>query len=365
MSIPYVDVVSFVHQLLFRLPKSYLLQNANIQRWIHDHNVNIPDGADIYIANSYPLEQMTNAWIMTGSRGTCEGTNAGKNFSVTWKGLDQRTGITTDATTIKYNDQELSSSTNKNGDSMVLHDGENSVTVWLDLGMIHVQSAPEPERVSSAMGGDPFLFPVDGPPVKLPNTPGRYRMFQHRAQGTYMDIMVDRIHVRLPVTGSWCRPVQDGFYVTGCTIHHGGVVDTVDLRTPHCFQREELPWSTTLRKGRSDETSAELGGIILGTYTSRTLRVGNVGHVEIRVYDNPQILNGLIWSVPPRVHDKVDGLLYRNYRPTLFRSGGKRIGTPFITLPPKGRLLCQRPLSTGNDVPTSIYQPRLFNLLHQ
>jgi hypothetical protein len=46
------------------------------------------------------------------------------------------------------------------------------------------------EQVQATSGGDPYIFPVDGPHVKLPNTPERYRMYQHRLAGVYVDARV-------------------------------------------------------------------------------------------------------------------------------------------------------------------------------
>ena len=51
-----------------------------------------------------------------------------------------------------------------------------------------VTTHPVTQTVQAAVAGDPYVFPVDGPPVKLPNAPCSYRMFQDRVTGAYADM---------------------------------------------------------------------------------------------------------------------------------------------------------------------------------
>jgi hypothetical protein len=232
--------------------------------------------------------------------------------------------------------------------------------------------------VTASAAADPYIFPVDGPPVKLPNAPGRYRMFQDKRTGFFVDVDVDfvpEVHQWIleqqkhgKTRNDWSNPVNDGYYLTKCTINSGTSTSTkieLDLRDAKCFDQEDIPWSdSTTRTGISSTVSQELGGIIHGTYQSRSLRFGG-NSVEVRIYDNKQILNALVWTLPSYSPGIIDGLLYKNYRPKLFETSGKFKNTPFIPLPVTGRLLINKSIVGHKEIASSVMKPDLFTAMFQ
>ena len=102
-----------------------------------------------------------------------------------------------------------------------------------------------------------------------------------------------------------------------------------------------------------------MGGLVYGTFVSRVLRIGRVARIEVRLYDNPQILNSFTWHVPAQSDGFVDGLVYRNYTPKLYASGGKHRDVPFIhrsktTLRRKG-------IVNHDEIPESVTHAHVFN----
>jgi hypothetical protein len=213
---------------------------------------------------------------------------------------------------------------------------------------------------TAGCGADPYVFPVVGPPIKLPNHYALYRMYQDRS--VFVDAEVDRRTVDGLEPGALscgATPVRTGYYITRLRSAQW----TVDTTSAACLDRPDLPWENAVAPGRSGDIPTELGGIIHGAYRSRTLRVSPVVRIEIRVYENPQILNAFVWSVPPRSDGRVDGLVYRNYTPSQYVSSGKYLDTPFIPRP-KGppRLLVKTIVGHG-EVAESVTHAHLFNAM--
>lgn len=216
------------------------------------------------------------------------------------------------------------------------------------------------ERWRTAVSaGDPYIFPVEGPPLKLPN-PTMYRMFQHRPTGTYIDAVVDTLSTGLPPrTVDGGVAVDKGYFITRLRVRGTTPLD-IDTTTVRTLHRTDLPWTTGVCRGTICQGDPSMGGIFHGSYRSRTLAVDGLAEVELRLFDNPQILNGLLWKVPPHSCE-TGGLVYANYRPTLFDSGGKRRDMPFIPLPGHGRLFTQKALVGHGEIPESVYTPLTFH----
>ena len=143
---------------------------------------------------------------------------------------------------------------------------------------------------------------------------------------------------------------------------------TFDLWDTSCFERTDIPWVNEVQTGVSSSTSSELGGIIHGTYQSRTLWFDNCNKIEVRIYDNKQILNALVWTLPSYSPGFVDGLLYKNYRPKIFDSSGKHKKNPFIPVPTKTgghRILTTKSIVGHREESASVLQPTLFNKMFQ
>jgi hypothetical protein len=217
------------------------------------------------------------------------------------------------------------------------------------------------ERWQTAVSvGDPYIFPVEGSPLKLPNVSTMYRLFQHRPTGTYIDIVVDTRSTNLPPrTVDGGLAVDKGYFITQLRVRGTTPLD-IDTTTVQTLYRTDLAWTTGVCRGTICQGDPSMGGIFHGSYQSRTLAVDGLAEIELRLFDNPQILNGLLWKVPPR-SCATGGLVYANYRPTLFDSGGKRRDIPFIPLPEHGRLLTQKTLVGRGEIPESVYTPLTFH----
>ena len=226
----------------------------------------------------------------------------------------------------------------------------------------------EPGQVQAAVVGDPYIFPVDGPPVKLPNVCATYRLFQHRVRGVYVDAVVKHMDIGDHLKGvediGWAHPVRAGYYITSIMVRTRDTCTTVNIHDDACLSRTDLPWtSRAVHTGATGTDSTELGGIFHGVYQSRVLDIAGVAHVEIRIFDNKQIMNGLVWSIPRRTDGNVDGLLYRNYRPKFFVCNQKTVG--FIRLPKHThRLLVRRSIVGHGEVTESVLDPLYFKRLY-
>ena len=118
----------------------------------------------------------------------------------------------------------------------------------------------------------------------------------------------------------------------------------------------------TIREVHSDtvrEGDPRMGGVFHGAYQRRTLSVYGLAEIELCLFDNPQILNALRWKVPALSRD-VGGLVYANYRPVLFDTGGKRRGVPFI-VPTGARLRTQKSIVGHNEIKESVLTPYTFH----
>jgi hypothetical protein len=138
---------------------------------------------------------------------------------------------------------------------------------------------------------------------------------------------------------------------------------TVDIRDAECLSRRDLPWTTgAIRTAVADKHSTQFGGILCGRYRSRVLGISDFDHVEICIFDNPQIMNALVWTVPKREATGIDGMVYRNYRAKFFRCDEK---TGFIDLPTNTRLLVHKGIVGQGEVAESVLDPLTFNRVHR
>ena len=233
--------------------------------------------------------------------------------------------------------------------------GANVVNGYRFVVGSHIVVPPAPNEASLA--GDPYLFPVRGPPIKLPSATRTYRLYQHRAEGFYVDATVDHRAVHFGARG---RPVLadgsasavvGGYYITELRLPG---LASVDLCSPLCLKRRDLPWvGRGIAQGRSR-------GIICGTYRSRTMWLGRHALLEIRVYHNAQIRSALSLRLPRRVPDEIDGLLYRNYVPKAYAIRGKH-----RDFWPRERCTrrCTKGLVAQREVADSVLYPEIFGLM--
>ena len=224
---------------------------------------------------------------------------------------------------------------------------------------------PTLENVATS-GADPYIHTVSGAVLKLPNAHGMYRMYQHRRTGIYVDIVVDHRKVDVPQISLLSRkgtPVDSGFYITALRFRDDrGMVQEMDTTSIDCLRQTDLPWEPALAcRGVSDGSASDVGGLVYGAFWSRVLHIGQVARIEVRIYDNPQIMNSFTWYVPEQSDGFVDGLVYRNYTPKLYASGGKSHDVPFIRR--NKTVLSRKGIVNRKEVAESVTHARLFNYM--
>ena len=225
----------------------------------------------------------------------------------------------------------------------------------------------------SSVAGDPYLFPVDGPPVKLPNQFGVYRMYQNNSNGIYVDVTVDRVDVasELKLQGrvapEGMAPVTEGYFMTKVSVHTAGK-ETVELDLSGAdFLDAELGPDSCCRWVEAERgtgtTTAKVDGIVDGTYETRTLRLMDSTTISLRRYNNRQIMNGMVWQVQERKPNEIDGLVYRNVKPSYFEVSGKNKGRPFISVDDDAKRVNKSLVGRGEARETVSNQARLWNLM--
>lgn len=224
------------------------------------------------------------------------------------------------------------------------------------------------EAAQATIGGDPYLFPCSGPPIKLPNKYGAYRMYQNRTKGIFVDATVDQVDLTGRIGAGkldWAKPVSKGYYITKLTIHDRGEPVVLDLGLDSEFLETEdacLKWcGEQLHEARPDKKEA-MTEVLYGSYCCRTLQLSDGARLELRKYRNAQIMNGMCWTLPPRQEGLVDGLVYRNVRPKYFDVSGKKRGVRFVDLPPEPHLVTKCLVAKG-EVQASVLHAELFNQL--
>ena len=217
-----------------------------------------------------------------------------------------------------------------------------------------------PRTLAGGVGADPYLFPITGPILKLPNTSAMYRMYQHRDAQVFVDIHVHHRDILIPhsLTDDDSVPVRAGFYVTQISCHDlkNHTSWDLDTTTTDCFTDPGLPWADT----DANTTVDVFGSIIDGTFRSRTLWTGTTARLEVRIYTNPQILNAFVLHVPPQAEGQIDGMVYRNYKPTQYVSSGKHLRRPFIHRKPGRPRTCSKTIVGPGEIPLSVTNPHLF-----
>ena len=205
----------------------------------------------------------------------------------------------------------------------------------------------------ASTGGDPYVKPIDGPIVKLPNTPNMYRMLQ--SQGVTINMKVDSVNIDIdpdlcPVNTTTSK---HGYFYTELYINDNGQIISLDLQNHADTIADEsgsVPWSGPITVGETDD-------IYCGEYRERPLKLSNHITIYIRSYTNPQVQNGIALACPPSLD--LDGLLVRNYRPKLFM-----LNTMDDIKPVK--IVSKRPLTKASivkqgEIRDSILHMSLFN----
>jgi hypothetical protein len=179
-------------------------------------------------------------------------------------------------------------------------------------------------RPIGSVGGDPYVFPLHGPVVKLPNCTNYYRLLQIPSTQTVINAAVSRATpeqqaaIREQTTGliDYADTIDDGYFLSQIFIGIEGQTFTINLEPgADVLGRTDLPWAEAgVRTGQNTT------GLLQGTYQARNVQVGPLT-LEVRIFVNAQIRNEVAVSLTGTIPVDTSGLLYRNYRPNLFQLG--------------------------------------------
>jgi hypothetical protein len=202
-------------------------------------------------------------------------------------------------------------------------------------------------------GGDPYLRCVDtNTTVKLPNSSDVYRMYQNPRTGSVINCQVGLMNsgpdVRL---GEWGKSLESGYFFTHLFIHDGEKKTNlvVDLTLDSILSDPVLKWcEDTIRAERGVEN------LFIGDYTARKFTVCDGGEIDLRLYPNPSIRNDLQFTLP----GQMDGLLYKNYRPKLWRCN--RIDDTKLMRITAGRPLTSRGIVGHLEVKEAVQHQNMF-----
>ena len=208
--------------------------------------------------------------------------------------------------------------------SVVYHLAAGDTTKQADRAYVHLLASNfvrwvYADRIAG-VGGDPYLMPLQGPPIKLPNCSDTYRLLHAPQLGLVVNAEVSRAtpaqrkKLRAQIAARDCGglvPVDDGFYLSRLWIQCESNAYQIDLHKGATeLLRADLPWGS-VHMGSSRR------GLVQGKYLSRSLRLSDSMRLEVRFYANAQVQNEL--RLVARGPVRGDGLLLRNYRPKLFR----------------------------------------------
>ncbi len=172
-------------------------------------------------------------------------------------------------------------------------------------------------------GGDPYVFPIkSNTPVKLPNKPAVYRMFEQgdnyvnievgRATDTHKQRMFNYARKLTPVTHNI---VMDGYFYQKAFISAEGHTLTIDYNTKKANCDEE---SAKFFKMKQSKKLFDCGVFkedancwTVGWTTKENKKI----QVQLMFFPNPHIENGI--NVIPSTLKNSTGLIVDNYKPKL------------------------------------------------
>ena len=236
---------------------------------------------------------------------------------------DSLTGVNVHFSSSDGSSRELILSTIVNGTS-------TSKSLTMDLFEyleIDVDPKQPPPMPLGSVGGDPYVFPLHGPVVKLPNCDNFYRLLQIPSTQTVINAAVSRattdqraaIRDQTSRVTDYAEVIDDGYFLSQIFVSTGGgghedIIINLDPGSA-VLSRTDLPWTEVgVRTGQNTT------GLLQGTYQARNVQVGPVT-LEVRIFANAQIRNEVSVRLPGACPTDTSGLLYRNYRPTLFQLG--------------------------------------------
>ena len=181
---------------------------------------------------------------------------------------------------------------------------------------------------SAASGGDPYVFPMKSNcPVKLPNKPAVYRMFEQGDNYVNVEVaeateehkrrMIDYASKLTPVTHN---VVTDGYFYSKAFISAEGHQLTVDYASREVNTDESSMDFFTIKQGKNTfdcgDFKEEAKCWTVGWTTSEGKRI----EAKLLFFSNPHLENGV--SVVPSTLKNSTGLIVDNYKPKLMELPG-------------------------------------------
>ncbi len=176
---------------------------------------------------------------------------------------------------------------------------------------------------SSGSGADPYVFPIKSNiPVKLPNKPAVYRMFEQgdnyvnvevaKASNEHKERMYQYAKNLTPVTHNI---VMDGYFYKKAFISAEGHTFTIDYSTKKANCDEEASKFFTLKQCKKLFDCGEFKEDAMCWTISWNTKDNEKMKVEVMFFPNPHIENGI--NVIPSTFKKSTGLIVDNYKPKL------------------------------------------------
>jgi hypothetical protein len=205
----------------------------------------------------------------------------------------------------------------------VVGSGEDQKSLQFTWGSVemHFVSPPLPVLVAEG-GGDPYIFPLIGPSMKLPNVEETYRLYESPTaiiNGTVQRASTQiQQEIRAVVGDDFLPPLDtEAHFFSHLLVAVGGEYIQLDLEqrsvsgnyghalhvTGPVLSHESLQFDTSSQK-----------------QVSTSIRWGRDTCLTVYYTANPQVRNGLRLSGTQLLtSDACTGLLVRNFRPKLFR----------------------------------------------
>ena len=176
---------------------------------------------------------------------------------------------------------------------------------------------------SAASGGDPYVFPMKSNcPVKLPNKPAVYRMFEQGNNYVNVEVaeateehkrrMIDYASKLTPVTHN---VVTDGYFYSKAFISAEGHQLTVDYASREVNTDESSMDFFTIKQGKNTFDCGDFKEEAKCWTVSWTTSEGKRIEAKLLFFSNPHLENGV--SVVPSTLKNSTGLIVDNYKPKL------------------------------------------------
>lgn len=225
----------------------------------------------------------------------------------------------TDWTDIVINSDNVSTGSFSNSDNTGTLAPDDSVTI--DGRVFIIGSVAD--GGASGSGGDPYVFPINSNcPVKLPNKPAVYRMFEQgnnyvnvevaKATNEHKHRMIEYANKITPVTHNI---VMDGYFYQKAFISAEGHKLTIDYNTKKVSTDEASMKFFSMKQSKKLFDCGEFKEDSCCWTVGWTTKENKKIQVQLMFFPNPHIENGI--NVIPSTLKKSTGLIVDNYKPKL------------------------------------------------